>query len=245
MASGTPTRSNSRHQRTRHRRVGVIAPAVLALVIVGGIGIASCSGGGGSDAAKSTSTTKPATKVDIPLGDVSADSAGASVTVSPDQAQRVLDALTAYVQGATVQPLRSGKPATADFSAVFDPTTLASATTTDRAIVLDEGLPRVTGNLTVTAQPVTVVGLGDQSANLTLAAATLVVDVTGVSKVKGAPLHVVRRANLVLQPDPSGAWKITAYDMVVSRAGAGLTPATTTTTMTTTTASSTTGAKKQ
>ena len=46
--------------------------------------------------------------------------------------------VTAYVKGATVQPLRTGKPATADFGAIFDANTLASATTTDRGILLDE-----------------------------------------------------------------------------------------------------------
>jgi hypothetical protein len=240
MDDGAPIRMSTRRRRARRRRVAVTTALVLTLVLVAGIVAASCSGGGGSDEAKSTTTTKPETKIDIPLGDVSADSAGAPVTMSADQAQRVLDAVTTYVKGATVQPLKSGTPATADFGAVFDPTTLASATTTDRGVVLDEGLPKVTGNLTVTAQPVTVLGLGDQSGALTLATATLLVDVTGVTKVKGDPLHVVRQANFVLQPDPSGTWKITSYDMVVSRGGAGLTPTTTTTS-----ASTTTGAKKK
>ncbi len=239
MGEGVLTRSNTRRRRARRRPVVATTVVVLAFVLVAGIVAASCSGGGGSEQAKSTTTTKPETKIDIPLGNVSADSAGAPVTVSADQAQRVLDAVTTYVKGATVQPLQSGKPATADFSAVFDPATLASATTTDRAVVLDEGLPKVTGNLTVTAQPVTVMGLGDQSGKLTLATAALVVEVTGETKVKGEPLKVVRRANLVLQPSPFGTWQITAYDMIVSRGGAGLTPTTTTTS-----ASTTTGAKR-
>jgi hypothetical protein len=241
MDEGAQTRSNARRCRAQRRRAAVVTTAVLAVVLVSAVALVSCSGGGGSDQAKSTTTTKPATKIDIPLGNVSADSAGAPVTMSADQSQHVLDALTTYVKGATVDPLRSGKPTTDDLSGVFDPTTLASATTTDRGIVLDEGLPKVTGNLTVTAQPVTIVGLGDQSGTLTLASAALVVDVTGVTNVKGEPLHVVRQANFALQPDPSGTWKITSYDMIVSRSGAGLTPPTTTTKA----ASSTTGAKKK
>jgi ketosteroid isomerase-like protein len=216
-----------------------VTATALAALLVAGIAIASCSGGGGDDHAASTSTTKPKTTVDIPLGDVTADSAGPPATMSADQSQRVLDAVTTYVKGATVQPLQSGQPATADFGAVFDPPTLASATSTDRAVVLDEGLPKVTGNLTVKAEPVTITGLGDQSGNVTLATARLLLDVTGVTKVKGEPLHVARQATFVLQPDVSGTWKVTAYDMIVSRSGAGLTPTTTSTA-----ASSTTGAKK-
>jgi hypothetical protein len=213
------------------------ALAACALVALAVVALASCSGGD-DDKAAPTTTVAPNTTIDIKLGDVSADSAGAPTTVSPDQSQRVLDALITYVKGATVEPLRSGKPATADFSGAFDANTLASATTTDRAVVLDEGLPRVTGDLDVTSEPVAVLGLGDQGGNLALVNAALNLDITGVTKAKGGPLHVIRRADLVLQPDPAGTWKITAYTISVAREGAGLTPTTTTG------ASTTTGAAK-
>ncbi len=53
-------------------------------------------------------------------------------------------------------------------------------------------------------------------------------------QVKGAPLHIVRKADFILQPDGSGAWKITAYDVAVARDGAGLSPTTTSGAATTT-----------
>jgi hypothetical protein len=203
----------------------------VAVVVALGSGLAltSCSGGDDSHTtARSTTTTTTAkTKVDMRLGDVSADSAGAPVTIAADQSQHVLEALTTYVQGATVGPLRSGKPTTADLGAIFDANTLASATTIDRGVLLDEGLPQVTGALDAAAQPITLVGLGDQAGNLMLITATLMLDVTGATKVEDAPLHVVRRGDFTLQPDPSGAWKITAYAVVVARDGAGLSPTTT------------------
>lgn len=225
MDAGAPTRSRARRQRAR-RRLAIVAAVVVVVALGAGIALASCSGGDDSDTSKTSPA--PKTTVDIPLGGVSADSAGAPVAVAADQSQHVLDAVTTYVKGATVQPLRSGKPATADFGAVFDATTLASATTTDRGVMLDEGLPRVTGDLTVKAQPVTIVGLGDQSGALTLITASTSVDATGATKVKGAPLHVVRTASFVLQPDPAGTWRITAYDVAVTRDGAGLSSTTTT-----------------
>jgi hypothetical protein len=202
------------------------ATAALALGVA--VVLVSCSGGGGDERAAPSTTAERTTEINIPLGDVTADSAGPPATVTPEQSQRIIDALTTYVKGATVQPLRSGKPATADFSGVFDPATLASATTTDRGVVLDEGLPPVTGDLTVAAQPVTIVGLGDQTGNLTLATATVALDVTAKTAAKGGPLHVVRRGDFVLQPDPTGVWKITAYSMAVVRDGAGLAPTSTT-----------------
>ena len=62
------------------------------------------------------------------LGDVSADSAGPPATVTPEQAQAVLDVVSTYVKDATVQPLRTAQPATADLAGVFDAATLAPAT---------------------------------------------------------------------------------------------------------------------
>ena len=44
----------------------------------------------------------------------------------------------------------------------------------------------------------------------------------GGSQVKGAPLHIVRKADFVLQPDADGGWKITAYTWSCTRDGAGL-----------------------
>lgn len=226
MAAGTPSRSSVRRRRVPRRTLRERAVALL-VALAASLALASCSGGGGDKAATTSTTGAPKTSVDMRLGDVSADSAGAPVTISADQSQHVLDALTTYVKGATVEPLRTGKPATADFGAVFDAGTLASATTTDRGVLLDEGLPRVTGNLEVTSQPISVLGLGDQSGNLVLVTAAMVYDAKGATTVKGAPLHVARKVDFTLQPDASGAWKITAYDVVVSRSGTDLAPTTT------------------
>jgi hypothetical protein len=233
MDARTSTRSLARRRRARRRAFSVVG-VVLVVALGAGLALASCSGGDDDDAAPRTTTVAPKTNLDISLGDVSADSAGAPVTISAEQSQQLLDVLTTYVKGATVEPLRSGKPATADFGAIFDAATLASATTTDRGILLDEGLPKVAGDLTVTVQPVALRGLGDQSGNLTLVTAALALDATGATALKGAaPLHVVRRGDLTLQPDGAGGWKITAYDVVVAREGADLSPTTTSATTTT------------
>ena len=205
----------------------------IGLALVAAVGVAACSGGDADSSAKKTTTTiSRGTHVEIPLGDVSAASSGPPVTVSPEQSQQVLDLLTTYVKDATVQPLRSGAPATADLAAVFDATTLTPATTTDRGVVLDEGLPKVTGDLDVLASPVAIVGLGDQGGRLALASAAMVVDVKGQTAVKGDPLHIVRRVDFVLAPDGFGGWKVTSYTVIVTRDGADLS-ATTTTTATT------------
>ena len=212
--------------RSRPHRAAI----AVACALVAALGMAACSGGDSDPkASKPTTTLSRSTNLDMPLGDVAADSAGPPTTVSPEQAQQVLDVLTTYVKVATVQPLRSGTPTTADFATLFDAATLASVTSSDRAVVLDEGLPKVTGTLDVVSTPVGMLGLGDQSGNLTLVNAAMILDAKGQTAVKGDPLHIVRRADFVLQPADAGGWKITAYSMVVTRDGAGLSPTTTTT----------------
>ncbi len=226
-----PGSPSARHSRPRLRcRIGVAAGLVTFVAV---LGLAGCSGGDDSSAAPTTTISR-GTNVVLPLGDVSAASSGPPVTVTPEQSQAVLDVVSTYVKDATVQPLRSAKPATADLAAVFDATTLTPATTTDRGVVFDEGLPKVTGDLDVVSQPIAIVGLGDQSGNLTLVSAALLVDVKGQTATKSDPIHIVRRADLVLAPDGGGAWKVSAYSMVVTREGGGLgTPTTTSSTATT------------
>ena len=72
------------------------------------------------------------------------------------------------------------------------------------------------------SSPIALVGLGDQGGKLTLVTAAVVLDVHGQTQAKGGPLHIVRRADFVLAPDAAGAWKVTGYDLVVTRDGAGL-----------------------
>ena len=143
--------------------------------------------------------------MDLPLGDVSADSAGATRDGDPGAvASGARRASSTYVKDATVQPLRSAKPATADLAAVFDPTTLAPATTTDRGVVLDEGLPKVTGDLDVVSQPIAIVGLGDQSGNLALVSAAVLVDVKGQTAHQGRPApHRAARPTSCSPPTPA------------------------------------------
>jgi len=217
------SRSAGRDRRLRVR-------TAIGCSVVAALGLAACSGGGSGSADKPTTTISHNTRVYVPLGDVAADSAGPPATVTPEQSQAVLGVVTTYVNDAIVQPLRSGKPATADPAAVFDPTTLTPATTTDRGVVFDEGLPKVTGDLDVVSSPVALLGLADQGGNLALISAITVVDVKAQTAAKGNSLHIVRRADFVLAPDSTGAWKVTSYNMVVTRDGAGLSPTTTTTT---------------
>ena len=219
-------RSPLRHPRRNRRLLRVLGGGVVVAMIVV---LAGC-GGGGDEKSKSAppSTTKvPNTNVSLALGDVSAESAGPPAQLSPAQSQAILKVVGDYLTAATVDPLRSARPA-GDLSALFAGGALARVTGPDRPVMVDEGLPKVTGDLDVTAQPVKVVGLGDQSGTIVLATASIDLDIQGVTADEGAPLRILRKGDLVLTPDPTGAWRVSAFNVAVARSGGGLDPTTTT-----------------
>jgi hypothetical protein len=222
---------------------GVLVVAIIAVVV------ALAAGGGGGDGAsrpaKPHATVRvPHTNVSLQLGDVSTDSAGPAAQLSPEQSQAVMKAIGDYVTVATVNPLHTAKPA-GDLAGVFDPAALARVTGVDRGVMVDEGLPKVTGDLDITAQPVAVVALADQNGGIVLATAKLDLDITGQTGSDAGPLHIVRRGDLVLAPDASGAWKVTSYNVAVARTGAGLDPTTTTVAPPTTTKAPTTAKRSK
>ncbi|MFI5046802.1 MAG: hypothetical protein ACHQIG_07030 [Acidimicrobiia bacterium] len=224
--SDSPTRAERRAQsQSRSRsRTGVVIGAALvfiAAVVVGAIllagGGSSSSGGNGAAAPHRVANTN----VTLQAGEVTADSAGAPVTVSDAQASGVIDTMSHYLQTAIVDPLRTGLPA-GDLAGVFDTAALARANGVDRAALVDDGLPKVTGSLKMTAKPVAITGLGDQGGNLVAITATLDLDVRAAATGKATPLHIVRTGSFVLSPDATGAWKVSAYDMTVTRDGDGV-----------------------
>jgi hypothetical protein len=233
-ASRADRRESQRAAAKRRRRIGVaVGGAVLVIAVIAAAVVAFGGGSSSDDATKTTtSNAGPGVTITLEAGDIATDSAGPATSLSPAQAQQVLATVRAYVDGAVVKPLRSGEPV-GDLSAVFDAGTLARVTGIDRAVMLEEGLPKVTGDIAVTGKPVNFVGLGDQSGNLVLVTASVQFTVDGTIAGIKAPLHIEQHGDLVLAPDASGAWKVTSYRMTVARSGGGIdtttssTPATT------------------
>ncbi len=201
---------------------------MLAVAIIAAVVAVVAGGGGGSGTSSEPATSAAKTNVSLRLGNVSADSAGPPAQLAPEQSQAILKVVGDYLEAATVGPLRSAEPA-GGLAALFDTGALARVTGADRGVMLDEGLPKVTGDLDIAAQPVGIVALADQSGTIVLATATVDLDIKGVTERKGVePLRILRKGDLVLAPDPSGVWKVTAFNIAVARTGAGLDPTTTT-----------------
>jgi hypothetical protein len=227
-----PSRADRREwQRDRaRRRTRVVVAVVVGLVLAAGAVAAVVTLGGGGDAGvqhqASATTRGDVTTVDLQVGDVASDSAGPTATFTATQAQDLLTVIRTYVESAIVTPLRTGE-APGDLATVFDGATLARVIGPDQAVMTDAGVPKVSGDLTVSAKPVAFVALGDQSGTVVLVSAAL--DLTVDGRVKGAatPLQITHTGDLVLAPDASGAWKVTSYSMSVSRSGGGIDTTTT------------------
>jgi hypothetical protein len=158
------------------------------------------------------------TKVVIPAGDVVTETVAAPAPFPEDQRTMVVKQVRKYVEVATVDPLRSARPAQ-KLDTVFDAGAMAAVQGPDGEAMLDQGLPKVTGKLTARSAPVAINALADASGAWVMASARIDLDVEGV--VDDGTLRIARQGELLFVPE-AGNWKITAFDVLVERKGPGV-----------------------
>ena len=174
---------------------------------------------------------KPTPVVTMTSGDVTVYKVGDAPDTIPDDVRTaVIATLTGYVNAATVMPLQQGAVDDAGLATALAPAVAARLAGPDRAVLVDEGLPRAkpTSKVKVTATPVALTGLADGAGSVVVVTAT--VDTTTTAKTTKGKLVIKRTGDLVLEPD-NGTWKITGYTLNVDRAGKAVRPTTTTTTV--------------
>ena len=184
-----------------------------ALVIV----VAAGCGGRSGDDSEATPSAPVDEAIAVTPGAVTVATAGPQVGLDDAVRDQLIETVKQYVQVATVDPIRSGR--VAKVAALFTAAAAARAEGVDRAVVVDEGLPRATSNITATAVPVPITVLADQSGALVLASAGL--DLTIATKTVDGPVEIHRVGSLTFAPE-AGTWKVAGFDLAVSRAGAGI-----------------------
>ncbi len=195
--------------------VGVLAVAIA---------LAGCSGSTKNDAAaRKTTTTVGKGNIALQVSVAGVESAGQPASVPDAVKAAISQAVDTYVQSATVHPMRTGKPA-ADIGALFAAPAVARLAT-DLPAFIDTGLPAATGPVTAKTATVVLTGLAQQDSSVVLVDAGLNLDVG--AKTKGGVESVHRTADLVFAND-NGTWKITSYDVHVTRAVPGDATSTTT-----------------
>jgi hypothetical protein len=141
-----------------------------------------------------------------------------------DDANQIMAAVGQYVDKGLIAPVKTGKPPT-DVAGLFDGGTQTAIQGPDKDVLFENGTPKLTGDFKPSADPVIITALSDANGQFVLATATFNyrVDVG----VDGGTMNTARTTALTFAAD--NGWKITGYDVSVTRQGAQVEgPATTT-----------------
>ena len=198
--------------------------AILGVIVIAGAAFLVLRGG---SADKAGPTLRASTSVDLQPGELAVAAVGAPLEFPTDVRDLVLSTLGAYVDHGVVTPLRKGTANEATLATVFDTAALARLAGADRALLLDEALPKAVGKVSVTTPPVSMTALVDADGKVTLVSATVGLSVA--AQTKTGALEILHSGSFVLAPDAAGAWKITGWTLGTERGGKALGPTTTTT----------------
>ena len=216
-------------QESARRRPRLIVAAVVAVVLVA-VGVAVVLAGGGTDEALEASTS-----VNLEVGHLTVESVnpfeGTPKTFSADARDTALTAVETYVHDATVVALRKGTASDTTLAAVFDEAAVTRLAGTDRALLVDEGLPKAVGKIAVKSPPVALTALMDRDGTIVLITASVDLDIKAQSR-RGTTT-ITRTGTLVLSPQADDSWRITSWTLHVARGGPGVTASPTDATSTT------------
>src|SRR5437660_629571 len=169
-----------------------------------------------SDGSSSPSTKKSvSTNVKLTLGGVQNANAGTPASLGDDAANQIMAAVGQYVDKGLIAPVKTGKPPT-DVSGLFDAGTQAAIQGPDKDVLFENGQPKLTGDFKPAAEPVIITALSDGNGQFVLATAAFTYHVD--EGVEGGTLNTARTIALTFTPD--NGWKITGYDVTLTRQGA-------------------------
>jgi len=193
---------------------------VLALLVGAGFVFFGGGGSGGGGSADKLSIGD----VELAVGEVRNENAGPPAQLPVEIQDQVMTTVGTYIEGALIDVVRDGEPAR-DLATVFDAGAATRLDGPDRATLLEEGLTELTGDFTPSVQPVILTGLSDGSGAFVLVSAAFTYEAR--AKVEQGAVKITRVTELTMVPD-AGSWKITGYDVVLTRDGPGVASTTTT-----------------
>ncbi len=178
---------------------------------------------GGDDKKTAAPEVDTSTTLELTIGDpvvASLNAFSLPTDVPADVSQAVLGLVEDYANEATVVPLRKGTAKDAALGKLFDDPALAKLAAGDRALLVDEGLPKATGKIVVTAPPIGFTALmGDGGA---VVMANAAIDLTITAEAKRGDVTIRRTGSLVLLQLLDSTWKVTGWTLHVERSGTGV-----------------------
>jgi hypothetical protein len=212
-------RNSGGPRRSRGVQIAVVAISI-GLLVVALLVFFLQSGGKTGPSNKSVSTN-----VKLTLGGVQNANAGQQATLADDAANQIIAAVGQYVDRGLVVPVKKGQPPK-NVAELFDAGTQAAIQGPDKGVLFENGEPKRTGDFKASAEPVLINALSDNGGQFVLATATF--NYKANVAVQGGTLSTARTTALTFTPE-NGQWKITGYDVSVTRQGAQVEGATTTT----------------
>lgn len=188
----------------------VVAVAAGLLVLAAAIFFFARNDGGSGPSKKSVSAN-----VKLTLAGIQNANAGAPATLGDDAANQIMAAVGQYVDKGLIAPVKTGKPPT-DVSGLFDAGTQAAIQGPDKDVLFENGQPKLTGDFKPAAEPVVISALSDGNGQFVLATAAF--KYRADEGVEGGRLNTARTIALTFTPD--NGWKITGYDVTLTRQGA-------------------------
>ena len=198
-------------QRSRTMQLVVVAVAAGLLVTAAVIFFFVRSDGSSSPSPKKSVSAN----VKLTLGGVQNANAGTPASLGDDAANQIMAAVGQYVDKGLIAPVKTGKPPT-DVSGLFDAGTQAAIQGPDKDVLFENGQPKLTGDFKPAAEPVIITALSDGNGQFVLATAAFTYHVD--EGVEGGTLNTARTIVLTFTPD--NGWKITGYDVTLTRQGA-------------------------
>jgi hypothetical protein len=210
--AGATSGSKPPSQRSRTMQLVVIAVAAGLLVLAAVIFFFVRSDGGSSPSTKKSVSAN----VKLTLAGIQNANAGAPATLGADVANQIMAAVGQYVDQGLIAPVKTGKPPSGDVAGLFDAGTQAAIQGPDNGVLFENGQPKLTGDFKPSAEPVVITALSDGNGQFVLATATFAYRAD--EGVEGGTLNTARAIALTFTPDDG--WKITGYDVTLTRQGA-------------------------
>jgi hypothetical protein len=185
-------------------QIAVVAAAVALLIVAGG-------DNGSGPAKKSVSLN-----VQLTLGGIQNANAGAPAALSDDAANQIMQVVGTYVDRGLVSPAKTGAPPQG-VAELFDAGSQTAIQGPDKDVLFESGEPKRTGDFKPAASPVIITALSDAGGQFVLATAAF--DYSAAVGVHGGELQTARSIALTVSSE-GGAWRITGYDVSVTRQGA-------------------------
>jgi hypothetical protein len=208
----TPPDRPSGPRRSRTIQIAVVVAAAALLGIAGLIFLLQRGGGDDSVPAKKSVSGN----VQLVLGGVQNVNGGSPATLPDDAANQIMQVVGTYVDRGLVIPVKTGKPPEG-VAELFDAGTQAALQGPDRDVLFENGEPKLAGDFKPAASPVIITALSDGNGQFVLATAAF--DYSAAVGVKGGELQTARGIALTFSSE-GGQWKITGYDLSVTRQGA-------------------------